>query len=63
MRRTHFLVIRVTKAERDTIVELAQTERLPTSTLARQILLKRAEQCGIPLGTRKDPRDKERQID
>ena len=47
MQRTHFLVIRVTEAERDTIVELARTERLPTSTLARQILLKRAEQCGI----------------
>jgi hypothetical protein len=47
MLRNSVLVIRLTQDERAAIRRLARSERLPDSTLARQLLLKAAEQRGL----------------
>lgn len=47
MYRTQKLIIRLHKHERAVIDRMAQIERLPSSTLARQLLLKEAERRGL----------------
>lgn len=47
MPRTERLVIKLSKAERTAIDRLARAEYLPTSTLARKILLIEARRRGV----------------
>ena len=47
MYRTEALVIKLNKTERAAIEKLAKAERLPTSTMARRLLLGEAEQRGL----------------
>lgn len=47
MPRTERLVIKLNKAERTAIDRLARAEYLPTSTLARKVLLIEARRYGL----------------
>ena len=47
MLRNRILAIRLDQDERAIVWRLAQAERLPASTLARQLLLKEAERRGL----------------
>ena len=47
MYRTDKLVIRLSRQEKVVIDQLARTEYLPPSTLARKMLLKAAERRGL----------------
>jgi len=47
MYRTKRLVIRLSRAEQAVINRLAQVEQLPTSTLARRLLLLEAKRRGL----------------
>ena len=47
MNRADKLVIRLNEAEKTAIGRLAQVERLPASTLARRLLLKKVDERGL----------------
>jgi hypothetical protein len=47
LKRNTRLTIRLTEAERGAVDALAQAERLPTSTLARRLLLLEADERGL----------------
>ena len=53
MYRSEKLVIRLTATEREQIMRLAETERIPPSTLARSILLKRAQAACVDVQPQK----------
>ena len=47
MYRSERLVVRLSKIERQAVARLAKAERLPASTLARKMLLDKAEHRGL----------------
>jgi len=54
MSRTKQLVIRLGQDEHKALDRLAKNERLPTSTLARKLLLDEAARRGVLMEDRKD---------
>jgi hypothetical protein len=63
MLRTNMLVIRLTQIERDAIDKLAESEILPVSTFARQLLLKEADRRGFLIEIGRVQQDEEPQLD
>jgi hypothetical protein len=47
MYRTSKLVVRLNEAEHEAIRRLAQTERMPASTLVRRLLLREVDRRGL----------------
>ena len=63
MLRTNMLVVRLTQIERAAIDKLAESERLPVSTFARQLLLKECDRRGFLIEIVRGQQDEEPQLE